>query len=736
MSGPMTIQQQLESGASHHQAGRLAEAERIYRRILAQQPEHAVAMHLLGVIAHQRGRNDVAVDLIRQALTLRPNYAEAFSNLGNALKDKGERDEAIAAFRQAIRLKPDLAEVHYNLGNALKDKEQLEEAIASYRQAIRIKPDYAEAYSNLANALKDREQLDEAIAAFRQAIRLKPDLAEAHGNLANALQSRGQFDEAITSHRQAIRLKPDLAEAHCNLGNALKGNEQLDEAIAAYRQAIRLKPDLAEAHYNLGSALTDKGQLEEAIAAYRQAIALRPSYADAHNNLGNALKEKGQLDEAIAAYRQAIALRSNYAEAYSNLGVVLKDQGQLDEAIAAYRQAIALKPNYGQAYDNLGTFLEEAGDFQEAERCYRQAMENAEINGVFQARLAFLLGRRLPEKDLIALKQSLVNPTGNAEKKAADLHYALAHVLDGRECYREAAEHLRMGNALYKQEREKKGVKYDVAAHAQFVSRMIDACSAEFFQRVRGMGMETQRPVFIIGLPRSGTTLTEQILAGHSQVFGAGELPFGEDDFLSLAGESQKAVPRSIRTDISFQNLSRLDRQTIQRVARQHLLRLDKIDSAAARIVDKMPENYLYLGLLAALFPQAKFIHCRRDLRDAAISCWMTRFVFLSWTNDLEHITTRFEQYRRLMQHWRKVLEGRWLDCDYEQTVADLPGMARRLVAWCGLEWEPACVDFHLVKRQVRTAAFAQVRQPISSRSVGRWKHYQELLAPVLARLS
>jgi len=213
----MTLQQQLESGMSHHQAGRLADAERIYRQILAQQPEHAVAMHLLGVIARQVGRSDIAVDLIRRALALRPDYAEAHGNLGNALKDRGQLDEAIASYRQAIRLNP---------GDAL-------------------------AYNNLGNALKIKGQLDEAIAAYRQAIRLKPDFAEAHNNLGVTLADKGQLDEAVACEQQAIRLNPDLAEAHCNLGNSLKDGGQIDEAIAAYRQAIRLNPDLAGAHSNL-----------------------------------------------------------------------------------------------------------------------------------------------------------------------------------------------------------------------------------------------------------------------------------------------------------------------------------------------------------------------------------------------------------------------------------------------------------------------------------------------------
>jgi predicted O-linked N-acetylglucosamine transferase (SPINDLY family) len=319
----MTLQQQLQCGLSHHQAGRLAEAQKVYRQILAQQPEHAEALHLLGVLARQSGHSDAAVRLIRQAIRLKPDHAAAHGNLGNALKDLGQLDEAVVCYRQAIRLMPDHADAHCNLGNALKDLGQLDEAIASYRHAIRLKPDFAEAQNNLGSALKGMGRFEEAVAAYRHAIRLKPDLPEAHNNLGNALQGKGQLKEAIVSYRRAIGLKPDYTDAHYNLGIALKGIGQMEEAVTSLRQAIRLKPDFADAHYNLGNALRGPGQLDAAVTAYRHAIRIAPDYAKAHSNLGNVLKDKGQLDEAIACFRQAVRAQPDLAKAHSNLVLAL-----------------------------------------------------------------------------------------------------------------------------------------------------------------------------------------------------------------------------------------------------------------------------------------------------------------------------------------------------------------------------------------------------------------------------
>ena len=315
----MTLKQALELAFQNQRAGRLEEAEQIYRHILARQPNNADALNNLGLLAHKVNRNDVAVDLIRQAIALRPCYFDAHYNLGDALSAIGRLDEAIVAYRQAIAIKPDFPAACSNLGVTLQEKGQLDEAIAAYRQAIDLQPNFPEAFSNLGAALKDKGQLDEAIVAFQHAVTLAPGSPDVVNNFGLALGEKGRLDEAIAAHRQAIALNPQHAEAHLNLANTLKDRGQLDEAIVAYRQAISLQPQHAGAYFNLGIALREKGQLDEAIAAYRQAIVIKPGYHEACNNLGSALKDKGQLDEAIAAYRQAIVLQPNQPDALSNL---------------------------------------------------------------------------------------------------------------------------------------------------------------------------------------------------------------------------------------------------------------------------------------------------------------------------------------------------------------------------------------------------------------------------------
>jgi predicted O-linked N-acetylglucosamine transferase (SPINDLY family) len=375
----VTLPQAFELAVRHHQCGRLAEAEALYRQILAVEPQHAAALHLLGVIAHQLGRHEVAVNLIAQAIGFAPSVPEFHCNLGEAYRALGRFEEAIAEYRLAIVLKSDLPEAYYNLANALKAQGRLEEAAAAYHRALALRPNYPEACSNLGVVFSDKGQFEEAISAFRQALALNRNYADAHSNLGVALKKAGRLEEALDAFREAIALKPNLPEAHNNLGNVLREKGRSSEAIVAYRQAIILKPNDAEAYSNLGVALSDIGELPQAVAAYRQAIALKPDHAEAHSNLGNALTKLGMLDEAVTVLREAIALRPGHAGAHNNLGSVLLAQGRVNEAIAELRRAVELQPDLAEAHSGTINCLHHQPGV-EAQSIFRESSRWNEIH--------------------------------------------------------------------------------------------------------------------------------------------------------------------------------------------------------------------------------------------------------------------------------------------------------------------------------------------------------------------
>ncbi|MBL8200612.1 MAG: tetratricopeptide repeat protein [Chromatiales bacterium] len=324
---PLEARNALQAALAQHQAGRLAEAEALYRRILAGYPRHPDALHFLGLLAHQRGQHADAVALMDQALHEAPGHAACHSNRGNALLALGRPDEAVASFHQALALDRNFAEAHLNLGNALQQQGLPDEAIASYRRALRLKPQSAETHYNLGRVYEAQGKTADASRSYRRAVTLRPDYAEAHFNLGNVLQAAGQPQEAVASYQRAVTLKPDHAEAHNNLGAQLEITGRLDEAAASYRRALALRPDFPEAHNNLGNVLLAAGRPDEAIASYQAAIARRPDYAEAHNNLGNALQAAGRLDEAVRSHDRALGLRPDFPDARWNKSFALLLQG-------------------------------------------------------------------------------------------------------------------------------------------------------------------------------------------------------------------------------------------------------------------------------------------------------------------------------------------------------------------------------------------------------------------------
>jgi tetratricopeptide (TPR) repeat protein len=717
----------LTLALEQHRRGALDQAGRMYREILAVRPDQADALHLLGVVAYQQGDHVRAAEWIGRAIARNPASASYYANLAEVYRALGQRERAAACCRTALLLQPDYPEAANNLGNILLEQGHVEAAAEQFRAALRLKPDFALACNNLGNALRLLGDMDGALTHFRQAVQLDAHLPQARSNLGQMLLERKQLHEALAHCRAAVSLRPTFAEAHSNLGNVLRDLGRLAEAKDCYAEALRLNPHLAMLYNNMGQAFQEEGKLDEAIAWYERGLQLEPNLARLHCNLASLLEELEKHEEASARYRVALGLDPNYAEAHNGLGYVWHEQGRYEEAQECFRTALRLKPDLAPAHCNLGTVREELSEFEEAERCFREALRRDPRQAGAWSELATLLRGKLSEEDLAGMRRLLADPDLTDAKRAV-MHFGLAQVLDSRKSYDGAAAHLREANALTSAEWRKRGQAYDPAAHTWFVDRLVSTFRPAFFERVRAFGISADRPIFIVGLPRSGTTLIEQVLASHSQVFGAGELRLAGEDFTLLAGPGGNEAR-------AFENLARLDAATVQRLADRHLEGLRALNAPALRVADKMPDNYLYLGLLAALFPKAKFIHCRRDVRDVAVSCWMTNFRHIRWANDLDHIAARIRDYQRLMEHWRQVLPVEVLQVDYEETVADLESQARRLVSWCHLEWEPGCLAFHQGKRPVRTASVTQVRQPIYTRSVGRWKNYQPALAGLFAGL-
>ncbi|MGP0063976.1 MAG: tetratricopeptide repeat-containing sulfotransferase family protein [Isosphaeraceae bacterium] len=689
-----SIPEEVASGLRLHQAGRLDEAARLYEAAMARYPSNADACCLLGVVRNQQGRSTVAVPLIQRALALRPGVAAFHANLGLAWQAQGRLPEAADEFGKALALGPEDVAVHVNRGVIVR-------------------------------ALGQNEL---ALDHFRRATELHPRLAQARTNLGALLTEMGRPEEALTHCQVAVAIEPRLVEAHINLGNVLRVLGRLAEARACYQQAMRMDPTRAQAASGLGLTAIQVGSWDEALDWFRKAVALEPRSVEFLRHLAEVASDRKLYAEVQSCCERILEIDPDHAIAHNALGYISHEAGRLEEARRRYQVAIRLKPDLAVAHHNLGVLESEMGDLTEAEEHLRMTLKLEPQHATARARLAILLGGSLPEHEIESLRNRLTDPE-LAPIDRANLLFGLAKVHDSRDEFAETASCLAEANGLILSEQDRLGNGYDPAEQVRLVDSVIGGFTPAVFERLAGAGSDTQRPVFIVGLPRSGTTLLEQILASHPAVHGAGEIP--------MARRSFEEIPELLgRSDEPMSCMPDVDAAIIGELARRHEDRLREIDGARAeRIVTKMPENYYYLGLIAMMFPRAVLIHSRRDLRDVAVSCWMTNFNEIRWANHFDHIARRFAGYRRIMDHWESTLPSTLHVVDYEETVADLEGVARRLLFLCGLEWDPACLEFHRTRRPIRTASLTQVRQPIYQRSVGRWKAYERELGELFARV-
>jgi tetratricopeptide (TPR) repeat protein len=687
----LSAAQALMLAEQQRRAGYVGRAEEACRSALAAEPDNAEAVHLLGIVAHQSGKLGEAIEHVGRAARLAPDVPLYLANLGEMCRLAGRIDEAVTHGRRAVALKPDYPEALSNLGIACYDQGQYEEAIVCYDRALALRPDYVEAHSNRGNALRALKRLAEAEAAYRRALELRPRFAAGWNNLGTTLRDLKRPEEAERAYRTALAELPNDPETLDNLALALKDLDRLDEAAELLRRALSIEARSEKIHVHYASVLLDHKQVDEAAAAAERAVALNPGSHDAINLLGRVAFERGALEGALTHYRRALQLKPDLADAHNNMGNVLKELGHLADARTAFLRAVELDPTLSGVYVNLAdstTFLAD-------------------------------------DPHLAAMQALAAQPDGLSAADRMHLDFALAKAFADLREYRRSFEHLVRGNAG-----KRATINYDEAAAMALFDRIEATFTSELIAAKSRSGDPSDVPIFVLGMPRSGTTLVEQILASHARVHGAGELKTFNEVVDTVRGPDGAVLPFP-------EFVGALDAAPIRTIGARYLAQIRKLAPFSPHITDKMPSNYYFAGLIHLALPNARIIHTVRDPVDTCISCFSKLFTAeQNHTYDLAELGRYYRRYQQLMAHWHRVLPaGRILDVRYEDVVADLEGEARRIIAHCGLEWDPSCLAFHATERPVRTASATQVRKPIYRSAIGRWRVYEEFLGPLLAEL-
>ena len=686
MNDPPTIDvgNTIERARAAWRAGKADQAEIECRRVLATSPGHADASHLLGLMAYTVGNLDLAIEHLRQACRSPGAPAVYFSDFAEMCRQKGLLVEAEHAGRRAVALDPNTSGGWNNLGIVLQEALKLDESRLCLERALALEPNNAQTLNNLGNTLKRLGAVAEAEKRWTAALVLRPDYAEVHSNLSNLHLDQGEFNRAEASARQAILLSPHFGDAYLNLAATYTARHQNASALEILDALLAFAPSHPRGLSAKALALKDLDRFEEALEAAKLATLASPESPEPYNAMGSVYQAMGQYESALAAYQRASALPGPARmDAVANIGDLHMEFGRKDEAVKAMEtsaRAFPYSPGIMYAHTSLRRFS--AGD------------------------------------PLIGRMQALLAREDASLSDRVTLHFGLGKVFLDIGDSVQAFRHYDEGNRL-----KRTTFDYDSAANERRMASIADAFSADLLSERSGAGARSILPVFVVGMPRSGTTLIEQILASHPLVHAAGELRT-----LHALSEHIGSFPAAVRS---------LPDAQLKALGEAYLARVTPLASGRRHVIDKMPANFQFCGLIQIALPDAKIIHSRRDPADTCLSCYTTLFAGeQAFSYDQIELGRFHQSYQKLMAHWRGILPpSSFLEIEYEAVVEDIGTQARRMLDFLGLPWDEKVLRFHETERPVRTASVNQVRWPLYRTSVGRWPAHAAQLGPLLATL-
>ncbi|MCA3574195.1 MAG: tetratricopeptide repeat protein [Aestuariivirga sp.] len=687
----MSVQTALEEAMKLYSAGKLDQAFKIVSQLVEARPRVAAGQNLLGVILAAQGKKAEAVKAIGRATRLEPRNAQYLSNLGELERQRGKLHEAGIALREALHINPKHPQALNNLGILHYDRKEFQESIDCYAKAAASARNYPEAHNNMGNALRALGRQEEAIDAYQKAILLRANYPEAYNNMASVLRDQGQIPEAEHAYRKAIAQRKDYVEAYVNLAMLLDSNDRSEDALRVLGDALNINQHHLATLVQVARIQFRKNNFEQAEQAARLALRIDPKSAEALAVLGQVLHETDRLQGAVAAFEAALRLKPNMIEINSVYAVCLKSLNRLDDAKAQFEKTLELAPTAYGVYANLAD-----------------------------------LQKFTPDNPyLLAMERIMAEAADPASDRYMPMHFALGKAYDDTGQYARAFQHYKTGTA---QKRAK--LKYDESQTLGFMDSIREVFTEAFIRKPPIPGSKSEVPVFIVGMPRSGSTLVEQVLSNHPDTFGAGEIKEFSRQLNMMRGRFP-GLPKYPHI------VQKMNSGQLNLLGEGYLSKLVALSPGSARITDKLLTNYYFVGLLHILFPKARFIHTKRNPVDTCLSAYTKLFKDdMPHSYDLGELGRYYRKYEELMAHWEAVLPpGVMKTVVYEDVVNDMPTMARELIDFLGLPWSDACLSFHESSRPVKTASVVQVRQPVYSSSVGRWKRYAEELKPLIEAL-
>lgn len=663
----VTIDQALRRAVEAQKAGQVQEADRLYTAILKAQPQHPDANHNLGVLAVNVGKANEALPFLKTALEANPSIAQFWISYIDTLIKLDNLADANAVLEQA-KSKGAKGESFDKLN------QQLQGLLCSPNSNAPKVQDPPQDQVELLNNLYSQGRLNESLQQADHLLQKFPNSSLLYNVKGALFKALGQLNLSVAAYEKALYMKPDCVDSHNNLGVVFREQGMLGEALKAYKNAAFINPRVAEIHYNIGNALKEQGQPEAAIKAYDEALSIKPDYAKAYYNIGLTLQELGKLREAISAYNEALSIKPDYVEALNNKGIILQEQGKLSKAVAAYKKVLSIQPDYAEAHRNLSTVTKYTQNNQQVQK----------------------IGERLKQTNL-------------SESDKCHYHYTYAKMKEDLGELGAAFNHYVAGGEI-----RRKLLAYNFSKDQELFTKIKNAApSIKDCERNFSCNLTKTIPIFIVGMPRSGTTLVEQILSSHIDITGAGEL-----DYVSQFGTN-------LTTGFTLPSA-----EAISMFREQYLNELSNRANGKLFVTDKTPQNFRHLGLICAAFPEAKIIHVKRDAKATCWSNFKHYFVGtdLSYSFDLKDTVNYYKIYIDLMHFWQCLKPERIYNLDYEKLTIDYEMETRLMLKHLGLEWDRACLNPELNKRAIRTASNVQVRKKVYRGSSTSWQKFEPYL--------
>ncbi len=660
-----------------------------------------------------------SLDVYKKICSLERNNPNAWINYGTIAGNLGKLDIAETAFKKAYKLQNNAGSAADALAQVYELKGKYDSAINTLIIQHKKNPNNHNLKIKIAINYSKLENYNKAIQWLNEYIKLHPDSSYAHSFLAISYEQMGNKEEAEHHYKKTLEFEPGSFQAHNSYGVFLQKSGKFDQALVYYLKSIDLNKEYLIGYYNTALLLHLKGEYKSAIKYYNDALELDPNNTAVLVGLGKSYHYASETDAGIQLYNKAISIDNNCCDAYANLGIAHVKYGRFDEGMKAYEKALEIEPENIEIICAISTLYERKGDFNNAHNLLKGIM-NDHIDDYNFALAYGKLSRKIDDRNnAINILNSAANKLTTPPLIKSEIHFLIGKLFDDQHEYDKAFMHYKSANGL-------QPFVYNHDKNIEYKKEIISTYSKSFMETMHRADND-KTPIFIVGMPRSGTTLVEQILSSHPDVYGGGELTYISDLQNNIVEviQTNKKPPACILD---------CDKSTLNKFSKEYIDLTRQPSPDIKYITDKMPHNFQLLGFIELLFPEAKIIHCTRNPIDTCLSIYFNSFnANHAYSRDLDQLGTYYkEYYLEIMAHWRKTLKTQILEINYETLIANQESVSREIIDYCKLDWDDACLRFYETKRNVETISYDQVRQPIYHQSCERWRNYEKDIKPLI----